>query len=766
MKKTTATAGALLSGVSMIAMGVASQVSAQTAATANAERYAARLEARGAYLSGDKHNHTTCTDGSSSVRTLVDRSTLVYGLDWFAQTGHGGEGSRDCRFDDYDYDGSFGEDGQFWEDTIGAEAIKGDEEFRSGFREMWRWQQLTEYAYPDVANAGRISDQATWLGIETNVPGHEHTSMGILGNQFRTRGDAYATGQFEYLFDRSDDDTSGGEENDFENPANNGVAKVFDNSGLAGHARSVASVAWLRENYPDDSYYAPAHVERQGAFVSFESRGFNPENLRDYHNAGLLDADDVAGTSVGFGAEFIAGHMAQSNRGSYSLSRPTVGLGTYGGGGCYGAAEMFAPAGYVVNPEAPEDSQRSALIAPASFAAMNEGAEDFVLIEEDGIRPPADEVRDGSHLAVLETEIDALFGHNPATPSFDENEPLQQYVFCKPGVKTFWDALLGEGRRYSVVGNSDWHNRGAFGPFDEETTNDFWPGEYQRIWVYTRGGDRGYNFTTARGVVNGLRQGNSWSVMGDLVTEFTHVMCQGSVCATMGETLTVDASSDEPVVWYVRMKDPEGTNSSPYAFDNQMLTPLGLEIPTNEPRLDNIDIIAGDVTGVIEPGTPEYGPGPDTNIKNETTRIIASVFRDGFGAAPEGAVAMSFVEDGEILVASGEIPAAEFDTDKYFRVRGTNMPKGTPNETDADGNPLLDYYTNNTPCAVPYEDPNEETEEQEFNPNTCPVHLPVSERDGLPIVDYDLEAWSDLWLYGNAIFVEVENATVEEAALR
>ena len=54
---------------------------------------------------------------------------------------------------------------------------------------------------------------------------------------------------------------------------------------------------------------------------------------------------------------------------------------------------------------------------------------------------------------------------------------------------------------------------------------------------------------------------------------------------------------------------------------------------------------------------------------------------------------------------------------KYFRLRGTNMAPDTPGETDADGNPLLD------------------------------VSGSTSGNE---------QAWSDLWFYGNPIFVYAE----------
>lgn len=71
--------------------------------------------ANGKYVSGDFHNHTTCSDGSTSVRTLVDAS-LTY-LDWFIQAGHSGQGNRDCRFDDPQ--SGLAATPTYWSDTIG-----------------------------------------------------------------------------------------------------------------------------------------------------------------------------------------------------------------------------------------------------------------------------------------------------------------------------------------------------------------------------------------------------------------------------------------------------------------------------------------------------------------------------------------------------------------------------------------------------------------------------------------------------------------------
>lgn len=708
------TAAALLGGASVLALG-----SAPAQAQSAAQRYADRIDMQGSYLTGDKHNHTTCSDGTTSLRTLMDQSTVVYGLDWFAQTGHGGRYNRDCRFDDIQTGNvvpltnlTSSNPRQFWRDTIGEENIKGDDAGGNPKR-MWRWQSIYEFAYQDVANAGRIADKTTWIGLESIVPGHEHVSMGVLGNQFRLNGDAYAVAQFEYLWDRADNDFSGGEDLDFENPANRGVTKIRNVAG--DHDKAVKSVEWLRTHYPNDSYYVMSHVERQGAFVPNANRGTNVEHLRDFHNAGLLDPNNIRGESIAFGGEMVPGYHAQSNRGSYGPNRPTAGLGTWGGGGCYSSAEMQLP-GHDPDGE------------PLTRARVQELAAEW------------------------RAEFDELGA--PLVPNLTTNQPLARYVFCKPGVRTMWDALLGEGRRFSVFMSSDWHNRGAFGPFEPHSTNHFWPGEYLKIYAYARGNVGGYNLRTARAVLQGMRAGNTWSTMGDLIDHANFVLCQGQACATMGETLRVNPNGPD-VEMFVRLRDPEGPNNSPYTFPNPYLYQLGIEIPLNEPRLDNIDIIRGDITGEIKPTDPEYS----TNVSNPTTHIFQSVFRD----PGEGVVA--FEEDGEFLVHRQTIPAASFTNDMYFRIRGTNIPKGTPFTTTEEGHPLLDYYSGAIPCpfAYDFEANTLSNGRQRFDPNACPPYLPVNEKLGVQVVNYDVRGWGNLWFHINPVFVEVQGTASRRA---
>ena len=85
-----------------------------------------------------------------------------------------------------------------------------------------------------------------------------------------------------------------------------------------------------------------------------------------------------------------------------------------------------------------------------------------------------------------------------------------------------WDALLGEGRNFWFFASSDWHNRGSFGPDDRRSTQDFFPGEYQRNYVMVRnGGDK----LRPQAIVDGLRTGNGFAASGQLIDRLAFVAC-------------------------------------------------------------------------------------------------------------------------------------------------------------------------------------------------------------------------------------------------
>ena len=290
-----------------------------------------------------------------------------------------------------------------------------------------------------------------------------------------------------------------------------------------------------------------------------------------------------------------------------------------------------------------------------------------------------------------------------------------------------WDSLLGEGRNFFYYGSSDFHTRGIFGPTDRSSTADFYPGEYEKNYVYNSGSAP----LTAQGVVDAMRTGNSFNVLGGLITEkFSYTACTSktNVCATMGQTLVVPAG--ESVFVRLTFNTPV-TNHSPYNFPNPVLAQVGINQPLNAPKVDHVDFITGDVTGLIAPGSASY-----TSNTNSTTAIAKTVTAAGWNATGNGA---------HISWKLGTVTKP-----MYVRVRGTNVPPATPNVTDAAGNPLSDTLMANVLCVDA----------------GCPSHLPVNGASQ-KTVGYDVAAWSNMWFYANPIFIRPEGSSklpVEVAA--
>src|SRR5499426_1813389 len=117
--------------------------------TANADK--GRGNDRGAYVAGDFHNHTTCSDGSISMQQLVKKSTdkidTPWGLDWFVQAGHGGNGNRNCTLVEDEtlatpaYPFVAGKSPQTTWESSGV-TPKGIASGSSPNKNMWRWQSV------------------------------------------------------------------------------------------------------------------------------------------------------------------------------------------------------------------------------------------------------------------------------------------------------------------------------------------------------------------------------------------------------------------------------------------------------------------------------------------------------------------------------------------------------------------------------------------------------------------------------------------------
>jgi hypothetical protein len=699
----------------------------------------------GSYVAGDFHNHTTCSDGSISMQKLVkkatDRVDTPWGLDWFVQAGHGGNGNRNCTLVEdatlttpaYPFTAGVGPN-TTWE----ASGItpKGLASGTTPNRNMWRWQSVQEFQYPLIEYLNAFKNLPLFLGLETVVPGHEHTSISIITGQipatvdsqtlpaappYTPLGNANALAQWEYCFDRGDTDTSRGEANAYDcsvpgslnaaDPSWNASAMKLipaggTGSGNLGHKKALEALKWMATFHPDASYYVPSHLERAGQFNPDGNNGYNIESLRDFNNAA---------PKIAFGFETQPGHGASNVRGEYQRLRnnggtlDSVGGTTYGGTGVYGA----------------------------------------------------------------------VLG----------------------GV---WDALLGEGRNWWFFASSDWHSRGSFGPDDRRSTGDFFPGEYQRNYTLVRSGGNkprpqtivdglrtGNNFATAGQIIDRLSfvvcTNRPDALVAKLVANaaVSNTAIDAAGCATMGEKLMVPPGMD--VVVGIAVRDPAGANFSPYTFPNPSLLQVGITQPINMPVLDHVDLIRGMVTGFRTPGTAGYagewprntdwlhadGTTADLSVVPDAAKnVSAAILRtfNGNGASPWTQVTSPF-DNSTFLTMTFRIPAVT--ASQYVRLRGTNLPPAVPFETDPSGNPLPDIFTNvpvlpgsNPPAldTTMLRIPCTTTHSATSQFDGCPDHLPTAAAPS-PIagqrgVSLDVAAWSDLWFYSNPVYIQVVGSVV------
>lgn len=261
--------------------------------------------AKSGYVKGDFHQHTTYTDGSNSIETQFYMCNK-YGLDWWANSEHGGGYPTDASgslliappFDKLD--------GKYF-DSFTPNPIIGNNVMSGSHQVMWRWQSLRDYSFNDIKRLrNTYSNRVILQSYEMNVPGHEHCSMGLIANQFDAQPNCIPLCEFEYKFDNSDNDTLGGKTQGWTKSAN------------TGHAKALEAAAWLQSKYPTQSYLVFAHPERKKLYTAAD--------FRDFNNA----APEVA-----FGFESMPGHQKSATRGEYT--KTADGAGTYGGCGIYAA---------------------------------------------------------------------------------------------------------------------------------------------------------------------------------------------------------------------------------------------------------------------------------------------------------------------------------------------------------------------------------------------------------------------------------------------
>lgn len=251
----------------------------------------------GEYLAGDFHQHSLYTDGSYPFMQVMQENAN-YGLDWWANSEHGGGRNRDGNGDNWD-------DLSVYPDN----PILGDYAESGGHQLMWRWQSLRDFVYPDIeATRVDLPNKTVINGLEQNVPGHEHCSTAI--HQFD--GSADAISEFEYRFDRSDKDSS--------RDGEQGLLQGFGTLAKTNSSKedAILGVKWmqaLKDQGLGEAWVVPAHVERAWSY-----------SIEDFRN--WMDA----GPDVAIGFEGAPGHQTSGDRG---FGRNSLGGGTYGGTGFY-----------------------------------------------------------------------------------------------------------------------------------------------------------------------------------------------------------------------------------------------------------------------------------------------------------------------------------------------------------------------------------------------------------------------------------------------
>src|SRR5262249_13388697 len=153
-------------------------------------------------------------------------------------------------------------------------------------------------------------------------------------------------------------------------------------------------------------------------------------------------------------------------------------------------------------------------------------------------------------------------------------------------------------------------------------------------------------------------------------------------CATMGEKLKLTSPAD--IVVGIAVRDPAGTNYSPYTFANPSLLQVGITQPLNMPVLDHIDLIRGLVTRFRDPMVPDYAgewprntnwlhadgsippdlSGVPTAAKNTSAALLRTF--NGSGASA-WTTAVSPVDGTTFLVMTFRIPAVA--ASQYVRLR-------------------------------------------------------------------------------------------------
>jgi hypothetical protein len=234
-----------------------------------------------------------------------------------------------------------------------------------------------------------------------------------------------------------------------------------------------------------------------------------------------------------------------------------------------------------------------------------------------------------------------------------------------------WDSLLAEGRPWYITANSDSHRHWTDGTVVDEATYstqghvtpakgtmeraenaDFHPGEYAKTWVHAAR-------PTPSAVLDAMRAGNMFTVLGDLVDRLELSARASDRVAAMGGTLwTQEPVQDVEVT--IRVRVPVSSNRG-----------------GRRPSLHHLDLIAGDVVG----------PAADRDaMTNPTARVVAQLL-------PRNAR-----REGEFLAFTHRF--LKVRQSFYVRVRGTNTAVDAPRMDPLTLNPWDDLWFYSNPVFV------------------------------------------------------------------
>lgn len=617
----------------------------------------------GMWVKGDFHTHSYLSDGSYTPAEVAAKAKQ-FGLDWYSATDHGGatKGTRN-------------ENGVLWADVTNKPS-----ELLNNI--MPRWASIFGIGQ-DLIDQNRKSIMQ-FSGFEWNVPTHEHSSVGLVGlsNEVKKELSIY-----DYAFD-SDAEIFNATNTNFANyqtitektialQAGSTVIKYMNGRQMDGKFEAFLDPA-------DNKWKTSVPTSYSSADQTAIKANLSSKKLNNTHG-GALEGARFLQNNFGTKAYFLPNHPSRKL--------------------AYTAADFKEF--YDLAP----DVFFGAELLPGHQASAYRGGLGYIHAYDTVLKKNVDitsktgetiEAKIDSYIAGLATteqpkytaELKAdMITKTKANVAKQRTYGGADYMLSKVG--GVWDTMLTEGRKFWIFGNSDFHIDSEKSKTIVGSEPDFWPGEYSKNYTYVN--DKSY-----QSILDGMRSGNSFTALGDLINALDYKISNNTTSATMGQTLNQLSGKTTNVT--IRFKSPEMNNNG------------------QKPVVDHIDLIAGEVKG--EPSV-KYVDSSKTIITNfedpkqyltaeyqnddvsSTTKVIRTFNKSEFKVDSEGYLTVSF-----------ELPAS--DKNMYYRLRGTNNVIGSK-DVDVNGNPTID-----TPIEIVTGD------------NTVE------------------KAYSDLWFYSNPIYVNAQ----------